>query len=134
MGKSDRDRIAEFLSAPIADGEYRRAAEVHVERGRPPFALKREERNGNEIAREPQPPATSIPPADELVAKDGEQYERDVERVHHPPKHPGPGDIAGNLTAYRVSRSHPRAQRLNSVRPDSRLPADGFLARGSQCP
>ncbi len=89
MGEANGDAVAEFLLTPIADGEYRRAAEVHIERGRPPFALQREERNGNEIAREPQPPATSIPPADELIAEDGEQYERDVERVHHPPIAPG---------------------------------------------
>ena len=85
MGETDSYAIAEFLSTPIADGEYRGAAEVHIERGRPPLALQREERNGNEITGEPQPPAASIAPADELIAEDGEEYERDVERVHHPP-------------------------------------------------
>lgn len=85
MGESDGDGIARFLSTPIPDGKHRRAAEIHIEGRAPPFALQGEEENGNQITREPEPPSASIPPADELVAENGQEYERDVERVHHPP-------------------------------------------------
>lgn len=72
MGEADGYAVAELLSTPIANCEYGRAAKVHIERGRPPLPLQREERDGNEITREPQPPATSVAPSDEFVAEDGE--------------------------------------------------------------
>src|SRR6185437_7129221 len=73
-------------------------------------------------------------PADELIAEDGEQYERDVERVHHPPIAPGNRGKKAILPLTGCPDLVQPRNGLNSVRPDSPLPADALYAPGSQFP